>query len=470
MSLVRLGRYYPGKSFAASQDGVENFKNVKEMISSGCNAFLLEAPDASDALLAAETVRRTPAVSFCPLFSKLSGGKRFESLCDGVVSSHHEAAFKAGDMLVALSEVNREALLKNSNFRLLAWFYMRRGIHLTPIVLPNSDAIYSYPLAECMADDGLPHQQWLDDLRVLGQIEQGGLVDRLRICPKCSSPHLNFIDVCPDCGSIDITSKELVHCFTCGRVGLMEKFLRENSMTCPYCKTRLRHLGSDYDHPMENFVCNDCSNTCTEPEVVVICHSCGNRSPVDDLGVTTYFKYRLTEKGRISARVGEMESAYALFDRLGNVSYSYFEQFLDWNLNLMRRYGKESDLTILAVRFDNIEEIADAVGGPKMAQLIDALTSRLKEILRVTDVVMRSSIGTLYFLLPHTSGEQTKTVTSKVYSLSDQVVLENAPRLRISIAARTLPESADSVCRERNAKEILANISSNITYIHEVPR
>jgi GGDEF domain-containing protein/uncharacterized protein YbaR (Trm112 family) len=234
--------------------------------------------------------------------------------------------------------------------------------------------------------------------------------------------------------------------------------MRDNSLVCPYCKVRLRHLGSDYDHPLESIVCESCSQIFTDSEVVAVCHNCGAKNAVDDLNVVSYFAYQISEKGRISARVGEMESMFALFDRLGNVSHSYFEQFLDWNIDMLRRYKNEAYLTVTAIKFGNIEEIADIVGASRMAQLIDTLTVRLKEILRTTDVVTRSSMGTLCFLLPHTNAEEARVVTARISDLRDLVTLENAPKLEIDIVTRTLPESGDIVARERNAKELLANI------------
>ena len=462
MELPRLGRYLPAGLPAAKWDEAADFSGVEEMISSGCNAFLIETPDASDALRAAEIIRNTPAVSYYPIFSRMRFGKKFEALCDDCVSTPQEALAKAGDMLSALSEVNSEAVLKSGDFRLLAWFYMRRGVSLVPISNPSSDDIYSYPVAECLSGDPPYHKQWLDNLRTMGQIENSRLVDRIRVCPKCSSPHVNYIDVCPSCKGIDISAKEMVHCFTCGRVGLMENFVRESSMVCPFCGTRLRHLGSDYDHPLESLICFECSHTFTDAAVLTSCHNCGARNAVNELGVVSYFTYRLSEKGRVTARVGEMETAFALFDRLGNVSYSYFEEFLDWNINMARRYKAEYTATLVAVRFSNMEMIGGLVGGARMAQMIDAITMRLKELLRGTDVVMRSSMGVLCFLLPHTNMSQDRVVTSRVMEMRDQVILENAPRLEISVTSRTFPESADVVIRERNAREMLVNVMASV--------
>jgi GGDEF domain-containing protein len=458
-----IGRYAPSPSvFSDYGDRVRDFQGIPEMLASGCGAFFLDTPDDADALAAVESIRRNPPTSYSPVFSSSPHGQRFEALIDGVFDHIGEVRAKSEKMLSALREVNMDMLAKSSDFRLMAWFYLRRGVELTLLANPKTDDIYGYPVAECIADSGVDHRRWLDGLRARGQIAQTRLVDRVRVCPKCSSPHLNFIDVCPNCKSINIAKKELIHCFTCGRVGVADTFIRDNSMVCPFCRAVLRHIGSDYDHPLESIVCEDCAECSTDSYVLAVCRNCGSRNVADELGVRSYFTYTLTEKGRTAARVGQMENAYALFDRLGAMGYALFEQMLDWNINMLKRYPDDNPFTVIALRFDNIEEIGDAVGDARTAQMIDALTVRLKNIIRTTDMVMRSSMDTLCFFLPHTDKEQSRIVTGRMEALRDDVILKDAPRLGISIRTRTLPEDPKTVCAEGNAKMLLMGMTANI--------
>ena len=134
-----------------------------------------------------------------------------------------------------------------------------------------------------------------------------------------------------------------------------------------------------------------------------------------------------------------MEVAYALLDQLGNVSFTYFQQFLSWSMNFTRRYPGHT-FTLLVLRFANLEAIADALGNRRMSQLIDAIVSRLKELLRLTDVISRSSLGTLWFLLPQTSREQSKVVLKRIESLKELVSAEEAPPLDMKVALYSFPD------------------------------
>jgi len=102
------------------------------------------------------------------------------------------------------------------------------------------------------------------------------------------------------------------------------------------------------------------------------------------------------------------------------------------------------------------------VGNARTAQMIDALTVRLKNIIRTTDMVMRPSMDTLCFFLPHTDSEQSRIVTGRMEALRDDVVLKDAPKLRLSINTRTLPESPKEVCGEGSAKMLLLGMTANI--------
>lgn len=427
------------------------------------DVFILDGNAPDLALRTVEAIRKNPRTFAVPVFFSIKQSSRASDLGDGLIASLEDAASAVRPILNALTELDKEAPLSEPSFRLLTWLYTRRDRELLPVSDPTTPTVYGYPVAECLADDGRDPYLWLQEMRDQGQLTQGRLIARIRTCFQCGSPHLNFMDVCPECRSLEISSKELIHCFTCGRISAMEDLLQEEGLFCPHCKTRLRHLGSDYDHPLESMICSACKSHFVEAQVVASCYACGAVNNPGDLTPRVFHSWRITDKGRISARIGRMEVEYALFDRLGNVAFSYFEQFLGWSVHYARRYPDQT-FTVLVLRFVNLERIADALGNHRMSQLLDSIATRLKELLRLTDVTSRSALGTLWFLLPHTSRQQSAIVLKRFESLRELVAIEDAPRLEMRIAHRSFPDDFRQEGRDKRigAKELLFELNAQL--------
>ena len=452
------------------QDWLGEADSPSDLLEGDADTFILDGKDPGLALRTVEAIRSNPRTFAAPVFFSCRQAPRAADLGDGMIRAAEDAVSAARPILTALGELDGEAPLSEPAFRLLSWLYTRRDRDLVPVADPMTPTIYGYPIVECLAGDGRDSYLWLQEMQDQGQIAPGRLVARIRLCPQCGAPHLNFMDVCPECGSIEIAPKELVHCFTCGRISAMEDLLQEEGLFCPYCKTRLRHLGSDYDHPLESTICAMCRSHFVEPRVVASCYACATVTPPDELTPRSFHAWRITDKGRISARMGRMEVAYALFDRLGNVAFSYFEQFLGWSVRYARRYPDQT-FTLLVLRFVNLESMADALGNHRMAQLLDSIATRLKELLRLTDVTSRSALGTLWFLLPHTSSLQSGTVLRRFESLRDLVSIEDAPRLEMRIAHCSFPDDFLQGGREKTvgAKELLFDLSAQLEEKSQVP-
>ncbi len=433
------------------------------LIDSGANAFLLDGQNPVAALSAVERIRKTPRTSLAPVFYTHSQGVRFFALADRAIQSCEELLSAAQGILDLTAELNIPAILQSTDFRLLGWLYTRRSEELLPVADPFTPGIYSYPIAGCFAESGTNIVYWLHNLQAQGQLIPGRLIDRIRLCPRCGGSHLNFVDVCPSCRSIAISQRELIHCLSCGRIGNVDEFTKEHSLRCPFCSALLRHPGSDYDRPADSFVCSDCDGHFAEPEVLAACYECEARSATQELFARTFHSYRLTEKGQISARVGQLEIAWSLFDQLGNVTPSYFEQFLDWNLNLTRRYPNEP-FTLLALRLVNMEAAAEALGGQRVTQLIDTLVAHLRELLRTTDVTSRFSSETLWLLLPRTSADNGEIVRKRILELNGASVLNGVPPFQTRVERFTFPGDTNrSEMRETlAARDIIFRINARL--------
>jgi hypothetical protein len=132
--------------------------------------------------------------------------------------------------------------------------------------------------------------------------------DRVSLCPKCDSHHLNVREICPSCRGAHLANDGLLHHFRCGYVGIPSEFSpgTDGSYLCPKCNGRMHHLGTEFDRLGRAFVCRGCGVISENPPVEAVCFSCGARTPADDLVSTVVFSYVLTSRGAASIRRGSL--------------------------------------------------------------------------------------------------------------------------------------------------------------------
>jgi GGDEF domain-containing protein len=377
--------------------------------------FLIAAHDAAKALELVRRLRADAGSGLKPIFLAAPLGAAVEQLCDGIVATPAEAGDKALDASRLLSELDPAGLAEGGNdvYRLLGHLYARPDFVLAPSGAWQAERIYSYPLADALLERADDTIATLVQRKLLAPAQ---LVDRLRYCPRCDGAHLNYIDTCPNCAGIDIIQKPFLHCFTCGHVGPEERFFSQEKLVCPQCATALRHIGADYDRPLENFHCNGCAHVFVEPQVTARCLHCGQASAPDALIARPVNAYRLTDQGRQSARTGDVEDVFSMLDSLNNVSRAYFESILDWLLALCRRH-KEEQFSLVAVRIANVVELTDRIGRYQVRGLMDEFVRRVRELIRTTDLTTRTSQHTLWLLLPKTHAAGQQTVRERILGL-----------------------------------------------------
>jgi hypothetical protein len=141
----------------------------------------------------------------------------------------------------------------------------------------------------------------LEELAERGFLERT-FVERLSLCPHCSSHALNVHEACPSCDSSNLTLFKAYFHFRCGYVGPVESFKAEaHGLRCPKCNRILRDLGTDHDSPGEYLQCNGCSSMFQTPNVAARCLSCGaalTRDAMAKIGHRDVFSYRLTGRGK----------------------------------------------------------------------------------------------------------------------------------------------------------------------------
>ena len=192
-------------------------------------------------------VRRLRSHNLYRLLPIYSAQESDEPLLDGTLPSDPTAIIPLWRLWrEKQNQFNRGRPPERFDERVLAWLWARPRTRIEPERITQSPAIYHYPLIQTMSsDEPVNEMVWLRMMEEQGWFERGDLIDRIRLCQSCNSGHLNYVDTCPQCRSLEITRQPALHCFTCGHVGAQEQFIKDGIMICPNCLTRLRHIGSD---------------------------------------------------------------------------------------------------------------------------------------------------------------------------------------------------------------------------------
>lgn len=332
--------------------------------------------------------------------------------------------------------------------RLLAYMLLRGDEPLRPVRDWQTRELYYYPILRCLS--GTHGLHLLNALNSRGAIAREQLVERLRLCSHCSGAHLIFVDTCPACHSLELQRDEAIHCFTCGHVGSQRTFLTGGAMTCPNCRTRLRHIGTDYDRPLENHSCGGCGEMFAEPEVLARCAVCDHASATDELVVREIASYRLTDYGRMLALHGDAGDLADIFDQSQYLRLPVFEHLLRWQAQVATRH-EECHFSLLLIQLTNLEELADQLGRGRLSMLLYGFAERLQELIRTSDLCTRTREQDFWLLLP-----QTDTAGSRLFLQRLEELTQASQSLRSAglefqaqvLASRDRPDIGDHTGRD----------------------
>jgi GGDEF domain-containing protein len=289
-------------------------------------------------------------------------------------------------------------------------------------------------------------------------MEALALVDRQRECMHCRSSHLSFIDVCPNCSAIDIKLQASLHCFTCGCVDAQDKFMHSGSLVCPKCHTHLRHIGSDYDRPLENYRCQACSQTFIEGDVRVRCATCEKEMNPGDLILNEIHTWRLSDKGRTIAFRGEVFDLSSGFDQLDFISRDLFVHDLDWMMVMARRYPS-INFSLFGIYFANLPDLAELLNHARLLQMLESFAQRLRNLLRTPDLSTRTSENMLWLLLPNTDEQGLSGFHKRMENNINLLLEESGQKLDfrfISVSSRKLSD-------KENAELLLARLFGELS-------
>lgn len=352
------------------------------------------------------------------------------SMVDGLLPTNIDKQIEM--FLERKAEVNIN-VKDNLENKLLAYLWVNEKRSLKPSRVIDQGVSYQYPFLE-LWDDGQGKEYWLKSMVKAGQLVENKLIDRIRQCRTCHSSLLNYVDSCGDCASIDLKIEQAIHCFYCGHVADQKEFIRSGEMVCTNCLNTLRHIGSDYDRPIENLRCNSCNNLFIEASVKAQCFSCGHDNHIDDLIQKEYFSFSLGHNGIIKIKTGA--EPQLLVTNVGEpVSREHFSWMVNW-LNKMAIRQKDQHL-FLAINFSNLHELKNSMSTIALNSQLEAFSEQLRSLMRTTDIFSQFNDEVIYFLLPNVKTSDVSTIENKLSRISDE---QSDNQLNLQVSLKILPD------------------------------
>ncbi len=411
--------------------------------------------EADKLLEAALAQRADPRHGVYPLFAtapRLIADETTRIALDHVLDGYVEdaqTAHEAAEALWAGVGGYRDLPVETPDARILSYMALRNGQELCPICDWRSREVYRYPLLEAFGAGA--NGELLGLLANRGLLKRSALVERLRLCPSCHGAHVLFVDACPNCHALEIVPDESIHCFTCGHVASQRAFTLGGSLQCPNCRARLRHIGTEYDRPLEHFSCQRCAERFTEPEVIARCSICRYENRPDLLITREAGRYQITEYGRLSVFNHDLGTPIHRVERNGALNPTAFEHLLGWQSEIAAQHAS-CHFTLLLLQLDNLTELATRMTTGELSALLKGLADQLPSLTRPGDVCTRTREAEFWVLMPQAGGDETQLLIGKIQSLIESSETLNHAGLHFS--AQTL-ESANTPIDETSGNALM---------------
>jgi hypothetical protein len=276
------------------------------------------------------------------------------------------------------------------------------GGALSPLADPHAERGYAYAVVgDDVANDlgALEKRSYLD----------ARFFDRVSLCPKCDSHHLNVREICPGCRRAHLTNEGLLHHFRCGYVGLPSEFspAGDGGYRCPKCNRSMHHLGTEYDRLGKAFQCRSCGLVSENPPVEAVCLACGARTPAENLISAVVFSYALTSRGASSVRCGSLlddgENPIRA-DDAPVLRRAVILEFLDHELKRLQQL--KGCFSLLRAKLT-----------PEAMDVGDSLTPwliRLRQCLREVDLIGQLADAVYLVILPETKRREAEALRRRI--------------------------------------------------------
>lgn len=421
----------------------------------GCRLIVMVIDITEEWLDTLVTIRSKAHYRLTPIFHHGHIDNIFNDLFDGAVDElMFSRAASIQERINLLPEFNR--LGGNQELLILSYLFSRPGLDIKGHLNYQDKYIFDYPLITALFSGNLNFDAWtfLQNLASRDLIAEHTLVDEIQSCSHCESGLLNFKNSCPNCHSVDIKPQKFIHCLACGDVGPVSNFMRESRLVCGKCHTKLRQIGVDYDKPAEDKLCHHCGYFFNESIANVVCLVCQRVSLPQDLKSRRLFTYSMTKRGEYFAR-GLEKSLYQHAGSFFNfIDFSSFMAIVNWQAKLSQRQ-EEDYFFLMSLSVTNEQEIISTLGLKETEKLLGDFFSKVRLLLRDTDLATRDEGMTLFFL-PLTHEKGIRKLASRVSSyVKGAVPSETLLQVKVSYIS-----SREIVRHQLTSELMLAELSN----------
>ncbi|STX52830.1 Uncharacterised protein [Legionella busanensis] len=343
---------------------------------------------------------------------------------------------------------------------ILSYLFTRPKLRLLPQLNHQVTQAFTYPVLDLF---GQPQKEdtweYLQDLVTSGFLKQGAAHSEIQACPSCHAGLLNFTSNCPNCHSVDIQEQQFIHCFTCGHIGPISEFMLREQLRCSRCHTKLRHIGIDYDKPLEDKLCLNCKHSFFEYEVNVTCLVCKKQSMPQDLLTRKLYEYNLDRYG-INIITGVRQNLFKELPQIFKfLEFNAFMAIVKWNIKMAKRFNNLS-FSLLAINILNTDDLMLELGLLKMEKLLREFFEGLRTVFREIDLCTKNE-NQLIFFLPMTDEHASSFIIKKIRDFTEKNWRRQEAKIDISLS---YVSSHEIIKLNLNENSLLAELHGWKTY------
>ena len=336
------------------------------------------------------TLRQTKAYRYCPFFSWDDAPDKCQALLDG---GFNETAYGKSEqinerIMICQQNDGDHPEKQDINVFICRYIFSRAQLEVLPRITYENIYGFTYSLLATLSSEGTANEQWyvLNALVKRGYFDAREAVNELQICPGCEGGLLNFKHFCPNCESIDWHTEPFVRCFTCGDVGPVKEFMKHQELVCNRCQTVLKHIGIDYDKPLEDKICEKCQHRFFDPSTRFMCIACEKMGEPESLKTRKLYAFHLTKKGGKFAKnnLHKQELDLGAFFEL--INFNILELIIQWQVRVAQRH-KEVECVAGVIFVENIDALIKEIGFLKKEKLLVLFYENARDLFRKTDLL-----------------------------------------------------------------------------------
>ncbi len=340
----------------------------------------------------------------------------------------------------------------------LQYIYTRQQ-PLAPFRDRTSKIGYSFPFLSSFIDER-------DHLELLNLLQSkqytsffnSKMVDKVNHCSNCQGTYLNFREVCSSCGSLELSSENMIHHFRCAYIGPESDFVDGADLACPKCNKSLRHIGIDYDKPSEMSHCKSCNHQAQDVVMKASCVDCGQDMDLEQIASQDICHFSITEQGEQLATHGFATSTAPPNSQPQHLNQNYNNNtsgnYFGWSLfkilvrqELERSASGQQNTYLGEVRF---REAAFSMLSEKSKEVLQKeLLSIIGQYLRPDDIISTANFSTYAFLMPNCdqrlAAQMKEVITYNLKKLIGDNIMQRDEMFMIEVDIRPLNGSDSGV-------------------------